>query len=688
MPLADQPTMAQALWSTVRELRMAGVKSDDLKAEAFESPAKHAELRALLAAYERHLEREHRGDMAIGVRRGAGASDWCPIQPQDCWTELPDAIWTPLQRRLIDAMPGERISPRALALPGRTVPRRLAASHDRARRAGTRDESSRVPDDAGSVRRTLVRRIELFHAGGREAEIEEVFRRILDAGVSLDQVEIACASDAHVALVWEKALRHDWPVTLGPGIAAAQTRPGRALIGLCDWIETDFAAGHFRRLLQSGDLGVEAEDEGFTAGQAARLLARAEAGWGRATYGLALGRLRQRLRVARGRSGRVGRRPRRCTRRRPTSRHACSPGSPASSDRFPSRRPTARSRCRPSSRPRSGSSNTRPRGRARSTIARRRRSSSYVARAARPRVVLVLAARGAALHPRTRAVAAGRARASASRSSLRLHAAQAGYAGRPHVFVVGLEEGRVFPSATEEPVLLDAERAAISPALRSSTDRIDEAVYAVLARLAVSGAGEHHVQLFVPRHREFRETYASWLMLQAFRLQQGDPGLSYQQMKAALGEPKSVVSADRRAASSSGGWWLRSVVGTGSEGVDAVGATFGGVALGRKAAAGARVRRVHRVRRLRARGRRGARSVRARHRALGHGAGEGRGVSVPLLPEARPRHSSRRRARARQGCLARSADARLRAARPVCVAAAPVPRRRAAGPTRDRTAPG
>jgi len=46
-PLADQPTMAQAMWATVRELRMAGVKSADLKSEAFESPAKHAELRAL-----------------------------------------------------------------------------------------------------------------------------------------------------------------------------------------------------------------------------------------------------------------------------------------------------------------------------------------------------------------------------------------------------------------------------------------------------------------------------------------------------------------------------------------------------------------------------------------------------------------------------------------------------------------
>ncbi len=148
--------------------------------------------------------------------------------------------------------------------------------------------------NSGSPRQEFAARaIHLFHAGGREAEIEEVFRRILATGAPLDQVEIACASNAHVSLVWEKALRHDWPITLGPGIPAAQTRPGRALIGLCDWIETDFSAGYFRRLLQSGDMGLELEDEGFTAAQAARILGRAGAGWGRATYALALGRLRE-----------------------------------------------------------------------------------------------------------------------------------------------------------------------------------------------------------------------------------------------------------------------------------------------------------------------------------------------------------------------------------------------------------
>ncbi|HEY1305395.1 MAG TPA: hypothetical protein VGF24_17685 [Vicinamibacterales bacterium] len=53
-------------------------------------------------------------------------------------------------------------------------------------------------------------------------------------------VERGADSDEHVALVWEKALRHEGPVTLGPDIPATATRPGGALLGFCDWIETDF----------------------------------------------------------------------------------------------------------------------------------------------------------------------------------------------------------------------------------------------------------------------------------------------------------------------------------------------------------------------------------------------------------------------------------------------------------------
>ena len=290
-PLADHPTMAQALWATVRELRMAGIRPERLKAEMFLSAVKHTELVALLSAYERFLQEQKRGDMATVYEEALRHPEWCPIQPEDCWTELPDTVWSRVQLLLLGSMVGERLHPRAFELSEVSVPRRLPTGTVKRTRPEVETNLLAFLMTPESAAKTAPdRKLELFHAGGREAEIEEVFRRILAAGVSLDQVEIACASDLHLELVWEKALRQNWPVTLGPGILASYTRPGRALLGLCDWIETDFSAGHFRRLLQSGDLRVDAQD-GLTSGQAARLLARAEAGWGRATYGLALERL-------------------------------------------------------------------------------------------------------------------------------------------------------------------------------------------------------------------------------------------------------------------------------------------------------------------------------------------------------------------------------------------------------------
>jgi hypothetical protein len=299
-PLADQPSLAQALWTTIRELRMAGITSTDLTPEAFASPAKHTELAALLAFYEQFLASNKRGDMALVYEEALKHSDWCPIQSQDCWTELPDSAWMPLQRQLLEAMPGEHIVPRTLAIAGGTIPRRFRASQvDRCTaNAGTAPLASLLApgtDTGGGARGTAaapVSGIDLFSAGGREAEVEEVFRRILASGTSLDQVEIACASSGYDTLIWEKALRLEWPTTLGTGLPIECTRPGRALLGFCAWIESDFVASHLRRLLESGDIRFRDLDD-LTPGQAARLLVKSQAGWGRGTYGLALGKLKR-----------------------------------------------------------------------------------------------------------------------------------------------------------------------------------------------------------------------------------------------------------------------------------------------------------------------------------------------------------------------------------------------------------
>lgn len=193
-PLAHEPRMAMALWSTIRELRAAGIRATDLHAEHFESAEKHAELQALLDAYERHLADHKLGDQATVYEEALKHLEWCPVKLEDCVTILPGVRWTPLQEQLLASLQGERMD---------SEPR-------------TADRGPRTADCGPAS---------FFTAGGPESEVEEAFRRILASGRKLDEVEIACASDGYATLLWEKACRYGWPVTLATGLPATLTRP-------------------------------------------------------------------------------------------------------------------------------------------------------------------------------------------------------------------------------------------------------------------------------------------------------------------------------------------------------------------------------------------------------------------------------------------------------------------------------
>lgn len=561
-PLADQPSMGEALWSAVRELRAAGLTSGDIPSEAFTSPAKHRELVALQAAYETFLATEKRGDQATVYEEALRHGDWCPIGAADCWIETPDVFWTVLQRRLLDALPGTRLTPRACAIDGAGLPRRL--------------EGVSVTREAQPVRRDA---IDLFHAAGREAEIEEVFRRIQASGASLDDVEIACGSESGVIMAWEKALRLEWPATIGPGVPAATTRPGRALLAFCAWIEGGFAATDLRRLLESGDVTLPRE-MGLSAGRAARLLVKAEAAWGRATYGLTLSRL-------------TGDYTRRAADREE--------GSDARAHLERTAGEAERLRVWIDALLGAVPDEETVDLQAIVSVALRFLDTAVTASAldARARTVLVENIRElAALGPFQCAVPSAlrfvRERVAVSVGGDRPRPGhlfistipQAGHAGRRFAFVTGLEEGRVFPSAREDAVLLDRERSAISPALRLSGDRVDEAVWQTLARLAdIETAPDARVcYSYASRDlREYRETYASWVMLRAFRRRTGDDTLSFPDMRDALGEPVSVVPPAPDRALTDGRWWLGLVKGAGARGREQVLAAYDGIARGLEA---------------------------------------------------------------------------------------------------------
>jgi ATP-dependent helicase/nuclease subunit B len=567
-PMAEQETLAAALWNAIRELRLAGLRSGDLCREAFASAEKHAELAALLAAYETHLEAHRVADAAVVFRRALEDGRFCPVLPGDCWLEMPDVVWPPLVRRLLDALPGERLRPRTARVPGLEVPPRVAALAAAAERVETpaptdaaRLRFLRRPEAAGAPRGDSS--LDLFHAGGRDAEIEEVFRRALAAGRPLDEIEIVCASEADAVVVWEKARRLDWAVTVSAGVPAALTRPGRALLGWCAWIAGGFAAADLRRLLQSGDLEpVEfASAPPLSAMQAARLLLRAEATWGRETYARTF-----EAHAARDEArAREADEPEAAWRRQRAAQ---------------ARRLAAWVADLLAAVPAPDPSGAVPFG------AVLEAAAQFLARNAARAGDLDAAAAAAlgdlfenlgtlapvtlplpvTLRHLTGAVAALRVGASRARPG-HLHVstlADGGIDGRPVVFVIGLEEARVFPPAIEDPVLLDEERRALSRAnalavpLRTADDRLAEAVHAVVSRLAAIGLSAERVTLSCSAidAREFRETFPSWIVLQAFRLKTGDPGAGFDRLREWLGEPASAVPHAGEAATTDAGWWL------------------------------------------------------------------------------------------------------------------------------------
>lgn len=590
-PLAEQPQMGEALWAALRDLRLAGISPGTLPRAAFDEARKHAELSELLAAYEQHLSACHRADAATVYREAAAHAGDGPIGAGDLLLEAADlAVAPPLVRLFLDALPAKRRPCAVPRVPGLTAPRRFRPDGCREQAVSSRLAFLLAPGEAPAPEPG--QHLEMFHAVGREAEVEAVLRRILAASptIPLDQVEVACAAPDAAPLLFEKAQRFELPITMEDGVSAATTRPARALRSLCGWVDSNFTATRLRRLLLSGDLRVEFPD-GSGGGRAARLLSQAGATWGRDTYQQSLAALAARHRTLAEDGEELDEEERKVLRDKAGQVEFLSEWIANLLALVPL--PDERGNVALSSVvsgvstviERHGAVSGRLDGAAVATL-RDALADLLALEAFRCPMRQALAA---VLH----AVDGVRVWASRARPG-HLHVSPlraAGYAGRPFTFVVGVEEGAVFPSRLEDPVLLDAERTRISLALPTSHDRLEEAVHAVVSRLAVlpvppnPAHGSVCLSYSCRNLRDGRETAPSWVMLQALRVEQGRADLTYEQLREALGTPETLVARHPDQALSDAAWWLASLDRTGTRGAAAVAKAFPALAAGRAAAA-------------------------------------------------------------------------------------------------------
>lgn len=583
-PIAEQTGVAEALWATISELRLAGIDAGALKPERFSSSAKAEELGALLQAYELYLDEQCLADAAGCLRTATAAKNKFPLTADSLLLEMPGSCDSPLERTFLDTLPIRRMPAHISAVPGLELPAGFTRLNGKVQPFEPMDASSDAarlswiaqPADApGPVRDGS---LSLFRAAGREAEVEEVLRRIQAGSYPLGSVEVVCAQPAEYAsLFWEKAVRHGLSVTIDRGIPGALTRPVRAAFGLCDWIENNFPAVRLARMLEAGILEPVSGAE-LTGSAAARILRQCGATLGRKSYATTLAafaascerragdlEIDEDIRASYGQ---------RAVRARHLGKWLISV-----LDRVPE--------------PSGGtvvlgnlldavdavlneaaSVGGPEDGAAKMAVLAALQSLAPLRELRRP-----LGFHLALIRARLESVvvAAGRPSPEA------LHVSSLGsasFAGRPETFVVGLEEGAVFPAGLEDPVLLDDERRAIAPeGLAVSQDRTSDSVYRGIAHLA-SLRGHVTLSYSCRDLRQGRECYPSWLFFQAHQLLQPGSPVSHSALVDWLGDPATLVSPAQMAALSDAGWWLSGLRGAGTTAMPLVSRAFSGIARG------------------------------------------------------------------------------------------------------------
>ena len=526
------------------------------------SGAKARALRRLARAYEARLEAEGWADRARLLRLALEAVRDGGARPADVLLVPREARLTTLEADLLRAWPaGER---RLLGWDGDAG---VEAAPDR---AATLLEGFRTVDAdgdglphragflfrAGEVPAGATGEMDLRLAVGAENEVRWVVRRVLEEGIPLDRVEVAYAGgERYRSLLNAEAERFGLRCTFAEGLPVTLTRPGQALRLFYDWILEDHDDRVLRRMMRSGLLDFRRAGAGLSLlpTQAAELLREAKVGRGRERYGEALGRLERRLRSRVERreaggepDGGLGRRLELVG----ELRRIVDPDGGLLWELVPRGPEVPVGEV-------AGLSIAFLQG-----LVRRRPGRAHRGGAEVPRRGVVPAAHES-LRDVLRSIARNVDHTMTARRAVRLvrdvvedhpisrsgprpgslHAAplgQAGLTGRPHLFVVGLDESSFPGSGLEDPVLLDRERRELPGRLprkgREPTARLHDLALAL-------GACDGRVTLTasVRDVADDRELYPGSAFLRAWRVASGEPEAGFEDCLEALSPPASFV---------------------------------------------------------------------------------------------------------------------------------------------------
>lgn len=268
-----RPETAQSIVATLQDLRLGGITSEELRPDCFEVPEKSRELQNLLDEYEKDLHGRKLVDYAGVLQLAVKSVAQYPSSLADVLILIPgDLSFMGLEQDLVKSIPAASRVFLPIDEPGTNIDDGTPLTNA-LRLRWIRDVENAPPrmEDNTAV---------IFPAVGAVNEIREVLRLCKERHWPLDSVELLHTDyETYVPLVYEiiQLLQEepadglgDLPVTFAEGIPVRYARAGRALIAWTQWIREGFPQSVLVQMLQDELLSVP-DSKGRSSAKAPRL---------------------------------------------------------------------------------------------------------------------------------------------------------------------------------------------------------------------------------------------------------------------------------------------------------------------------------------------------------------------------------------------------------------------------------
>jgi hypothetical protein len=288
--LPPSPTLSRTVCSAIDALRAAGINVADLRPQCFEAPEKSEDLAFVLTEYLRILDEKSLIDYAAALSL---ATERVTTDPEalaaDVIVILPEDLdLTHAEKAMVQALPAPALITLHVDRPGEPPDNASQAVNDASLlRWLSKPSAAPAPVGDGTA--------DIFRAVGEANEVRETLRTCLSRGYKFDEVEILHTdSETYVPLIYELLARPDaeptfedqgLPVTFAEGIPTRYSKPGRALIAWTAWLRQGYVQETLARMIQDGLLDLPGMGrEAFSFSGLATLFREVRIGLGRDRY--------------------------------------------------------------------------------------------------------------------------------------------------------------------------------------------------------------------------------------------------------------------------------------------------------------------------------------------------------------------------------------------------------------------